>query len=183
MRSAGKLYVKCCQLIVVFVFWVPRMQMARAGGIPRQVKKRFQLTLWATLAFPLDSANIFEFFRENKKKQTNNKRHSKIKEVKKNRLVPLGDTGIMRRVVPFSFVRPMQSTCASPFPPLCYAPLHLIKSPLKLCAIKMVPVVVVPPLFMHLQLKPSHISLSLSFALGMFAILYLILGKYLKLGI
>lgn len=40
------------------------MQMARAGGIPRQEKKRFQLTLWATLAFPLDSGNIFEFFRE-----------------------------------------------------------------------------------------------------------------------
>lgn len=173
VRSAGKLYVKCCQLFVVFVFvfWVPRMQMARAGGIPRQEKKRVQLTLWATLAFPLDSANIFEFFRESKKKQNNNKRHSKIKEVKRNRLVPLGDTGIMRRVVPFSFVRPMQS------PPLCYAPLHLIKSPLKLFAIKMVPVVVVTPLFMHLR------SLSLSFALGMFAILYLILGKYLKLGI
>lgn len=75
--------------------------------------------------------------------------------------MPLGDTGIMRRVVPFAFVRPMQSTCASPFPPLCYGPLHLIKSPLKLCAIKMVHVVVVSPLFMHLQLKPSHISLSL----------------------
>lgn len=78
--------------------------------------------------------------------------------------MPLGDTGIMRWVLPFSFVRPHAIDVWLP-PPLaspCYAPLHLIKSPLKLCAIKMVPVVVVSPLFMHSQLKPSHIYMTLS---------------------